>query len=336
MKRFPYPKTHTPLPCLKRGGLNLILSGSLLALLSATAGQAADVFLTASDSSGTSTSFNSAGNWGNLSAPSSGNAYFTGAFNIYTPNDTADHAFAGASLTVESGGKLIYGGGKDVNTITVNSLIVDGGTIQNSGTNSTTNMRLAGSINVTANGGTFNTGNFFLGSTITAAVSGSGTLVLTGGSSSGRIAFTSASNTFTGDLSLTNSATLTFGTTSHWTFSIGADGVNNSIYGTGTQVANLNGVFDFDMSGADTAPGNSWTIVDLGSVSATFDPTNFMVAGFTESTPGLWTFGGYQFDESTGVLSVVAIPEPSTYAAMAGLLTLAAVVCNRGRRGRSV
>ncbi|MFA6288883.1 MAG: PEP-CTERM sorting domain-containing protein [Opitutaceae bacterium] len=145
----------------------------------------------------------------------------------------------------------------------------------------------------------------------------------------------SACNTFTGDLSLTSSATLTLGITSHWTFSIGADGVNNRIYGTGSQAANLNGVFDFDLSGADTTPGSNRTIIDTSSVVATFDPVNFTVAGFTDNGGGLWTDGSYQFDEGTGVLSMTAIPEPSICAMLAGVLALGAVVRRRSR-GRAV
>lgn len=314
----------------KTGRGSATLMGVLL--LAATVVHAADVTLTATDTaSTTSTSFNSAGNWDDPNPPSSGNDYFTGAFNILTPNTTNDYSFAGASLTVGSGGALVYGGGKGTNTITVSHLILDGGTIQNSGTNSTTDLRLNGAINITANGGTINTGNFAAGSTINAAVSGSGTLVLAGGGSSGRIAFTSASNTFTGDLSLTSSATLTLGTSSQWTFIIGADGVNNSIYGTASQAANFNGVFNFDLSGADATGGNSWTIVDLSSVSATFDPANFSVSGFTANGAGtLWTNGVYQFDETTGLLSVAAIPEPSTYAFVFG--ALAGLVAVRRRR----
>jgi len=101
------------------------------------------------------------------------------------------------------------------------------------------------------------------------------------------------------------------------TFTIGANGVNNAILdasGAGFNDLTLDGTFLFDRSGPSIAEGNSWTIVGSGFDSLTYGP-NFAVSGFTEQTPGLWTLTDagttWSFNESTGNLAIVAVPEPS-------------------------
>ncbi|WPJ97238.1 hypothetical protein SH580_05895 [Coraliomargarita algicola] len=123
-------------------------------------------------------------------------------------------------------------------------------------------------------------------------------------------------NTYTGD-TLINAGTLTLSNSGGLTFAIGADGVNNSISGTGS--AALNGSFTFDLTEADTV--GTWNIVDTSSLSTTFGGT-FSVNGFSESAAGIWESGtGYTFSEITGELT--AIPEPASFA----LLTAGVVAC---------
>jgi hypothetical protein len=97
-------------------------------------------------------------------------------------------------------------------------------------------------------------------------------------------------------------------------FTIGPSGVNTSISGTGTAI--FDGDFNFNLSGASTASGDSWTIVNV--TSQTFDPT-FTVVGFTDIGGNSWTRYAngtiYRFDEATGVLWV---PEPSSLALLFG------------------
>jgi hypothetical protein len=138
-------------------------------------------------------------------------------------------------------------------------------------------------------------------------------------------------NTYSGNTILAGgSATVfTLGQTGALTFYIGANGVNNSISGSGT--ANFNGTFIFDLTGADTTDGNSWHIVDVGTVFESFSGT-FAVQGFSGSA-GVWTNGGFSFSEATGDLTyTAAIPEPSTYAMLGGL---GAVVFAFGHRRTS-
>jgi hypothetical protein len=106
------------------------------------------------------------------------------------------------------------------------------------------------------------------------------------------------------------------------TFVIGASGVNNGVSGSGTAL--FDGDFTFDLSGASAAPGDSWTIASVAN--QTFGAT-FSVVGFSESAD-VWTSGAYQFDESTGVLSVV--PEPTSVA----LIFVGVAVAVTGSRRR--
>ncbi|WP_269523254.1 beta strand repeat-containing protein [Coraliomargarita parva] len=120
-------------------------------------------------------------------------------------------------------------------------------------------------------------------------------------------------NTFTGDVTV-NAGTVTLADGASMTVYIGANGVNNGFLGTANLA--LDGLLIFDLSGADATAGNSWTIIGAG-VAESYGAT-FAVQDFTESEAGVWTLGDYTFTESTGVLTISAIPEPSAFAAILG------------------
>jgi autotransporter-associated beta strand protein len=145
-------------------------------------------------------------------------------------------------------------------------------------------------------------------------------------SASSRLIISGANTTFVGNTTVTL-GTLQLTDQGSLTFLIGANGVNNSIGGTGT--ADLNGTFNFNLVGA--AASGSWNIVDVNNLTETYGSA-FNVAGFTEVSQGLWTSDGgtgpYTFNESTGLLTA-AIPEPSAVALL-GLPGLALL----GRRVR--
>jgi autotransporter-associated beta strand protein len=192
----------SPFPAL---GLFVALAALSVALLGPVA-EAADVFLTADDATNAATtSFNGAGNWSNLSAPSGGNDYFTQGFRLRTPNTGGSKTFLGGSLTVNSSGIFHYAGSNS-QTITVDNFILAGGQVA-SGINN--NMTLAGNITLTANtSSSFNvtsnaTARNFI---VNAPISGSGSLSFFG--NNGYTALVSANNTFTGSVFVGTGATL--------------------------------------------------------------------------------------------------------------------------------
>jgi len=72
---------------------------------------------------------------------------------------------------------------------------------------------------------------------------------------------------------------------------------------------NAAGTWTFDLAGAGNDVGNSWQII---SGAATYDSSLFDIAGFNEVSSGVWTGSAnsviYEFDQGTGLLTV--IPEP--------------------------
>ncbi len=138
---------------------NRKLITSLLGLfvLAATS-QAANVFLKFNDAAGT-TSFTGSTNWSNSAVPALGNSYFTTnaagvGYQMRTPTGAGNYTFGGDSLTLctnaSSDSIALKGDGGTV--ITVNNLILAGGSVANGGNAAgvaTTNT-VVGSINVTA------------------------------------------------------------------------------------------------------------------------------------------------------------------------------------------
>lgn len=110
--------------------------------------------------------------------------------------------------------------------------------------------------------------------------------------------------------------------------------MNNQLSGTG--ILNFNGTLIVDLSGAEAINGNSWQIV-AESLTASFSET-FNMQDFSETEPdsGEWIFGNYTFSELTGTLSYSAVPEPSTYAVLAGLDILGFCAIRRRRNACSI
>lgn len=184
---------------------------------------AANVSLKASDASG-ATSFNTAGNWNNSLAPAAGNSYFTTNFNLRTPAPTTsgnNYIFAGDSLEIDTGARFIGKIGNNVvgnttsATITVNNLILNGGTMEQSDVdNDNASLTVAGNVTVnTATvmggiGGTGNNSTYFDTLEFTAPISGSAGLQISGsqvntGQETGVVKL-SAANPYTGTLTVTN------------------------------------------------------------------------------------------------------------------------------------
>jgi len=317
--------------------LVLILLLGCLCILS-TPAFAASFVMTATNA-GNYSSFNMDVNWSptGMGVPSAGNTYSTMGWLMRSPaNGTGylagDFTFAGDSLTVGGGNGAaapfwtINSNGTSNNNsliyklsgqnLTVNNLILDGGTIRDGlGDNNT--WSLNGNIYVTATGGGFIAQAL---GTINSAISGPGPIYIGDQGNTGTargIFFTSASSTYAGNIylqaALANRSRLVFSDDSIMNFAIGANGVNNSISGV-NGIATFNGDFKFLLDGASQNIGDTWTVASVGS--QTFSDT-FTVKDFTADIGGiLWTKAidvdkWYQFSESDGKLTVV--PEPATW-----------------------
>ncbi|CAA6691589.1 MULTISPECIES: autotransporter-associated beta strand repeat-containing protein [unclassified Lentimonas] len=147
----------------------------------------------------------------------------------------------------------------------------------------------------------------------------------------------SGANTHAGNLTFSGDGSLTLADGGSMTFFIEDAGVNNGITGNSVGgLLNLDGSFIFDLTGASTTVGDSWMVVD-GTFTETYGNTfavDSTVGSFTDLGGDVWGIVengvGYEFSELTGELSVV-VPEPSTYALLAGLLGLSYAMVRRRR-----
>lgn len=263
-------------------------------------------------------SIDTIGNWSNAAMPSSGNTYEVSLRYLRTPRTGASHTFPGDSLTLRTGGSVLYKG--TASQTLGSTMVLDGGYVR-SGQNDSTTFTLAGTINVTATGGGLSPDQSPI--IVDSVVSGTlGELWLTDSvnvfgdpnvSGPGKRITFNAVNTFTGNLRVdTNTVGTTLSGTSTWAFKIGASGVNNMISGVGK--INLDGLFRFDLTGAGTTLGDTWALVDYSTLTETYGST-FLVEGFTDKLDGTWSkdIGGsliYRFDEKTGILAVVERSTP--------------------------
>lgn len=291
------------------------------------------VTLTADDGIGAS-SFNSAGGWSSGVAPGAGNSYSNANFLLRTPaTTTTSYTFAGEALTITSSSAvasdlndaLLFKGTFAGNTtLTINNLTFNGGTLRNGSGDGNAFILAGNGVTVGASG----MGGHVQGPLIiTAPVLGSGPIKIVdpGSTSSARVlTFSNANNTYTGSIELVSSTSSRFALAdgANLIFVMGASGVNNSVFGAG--IAAFNGRFVFNLTGAATNLGSSWTIVS--AATKTFGGT-FSVDGFTKqgvgAGPGLWDLNTngvyYEFNTTNGLLSVVTEPTSSSGTASLGL-----------------
>ena len=122
----------------------------------------------------------------------------------------------------------------------------------------------------------------------------------------------SGDNTYMADTIVNEGAALVIADGGELTFYPAANGVTNSVGGTGTLL--FDGILRVATAGADATPGNSWVLVDVESLAAVDFSSTFRVTGpagdFSE-TPmdsGVWKKSSagleWTFNEESGTLSV--------------------------------
>ena len=238
---------------------------------------------------------------------------------VITPNTFRFNTTAANAVTFAAGNNVIGAGGILVTSAVGSNLsTITGGNLMGS----TIGKDLVVIQNNIGNGLTIASSIVNNGTATTLTKSGSGLLTLSG------------TNTYTGT-TYVNAGTLTLAAGSSTLFAV-TDVGSSQFLGTGT--VNFNGSFSFDLSGVSITTG-SWSLVDVANLSETFGLTSITSTGgltFTNNA-GIWTSNdnAWTFNQSTGILSVSAVPEPATAAALLGSLVLAVTVLRR-RRSRQV
>jgi Endoglucanase len=149
--------------------------------------------LTAHDT-GSSQSFSSGLHWDNSLAPQAGAAYVVDGYDLRTSGVTTNIAFAGDSLTLKNGGRLLLRT-EAPSVVTVGDLHADGGEIALA---RATDFVLAGEITLHAGGLALTTGSTTRTLTISAEIKGSGGLTHSMAASATNVTLTHANNTYGG------------------------------------------------------------------------------------------------------------------------------------------
>ena len=230
-----------------------------------------------------------------------------------TTANFVDLGGAGQTAVVKSGGAFINSNGFNV---TIPQALLDGtggGGLTKSG---------AGTLTLSA-------ANTYTGATVVNA----GTLAL---ASAGSLASTSFSigNGATFDTSAKASFDLSGVATT-----IGLDASTGGFFNAGSGALTVGNSLSLNFSTASLVGGTAYNLFDFGSRTGDFSSVNLTgsISSSLARSGSLWTGTsgsfGFSFDESNGVLTVTAVPEPSTCAALFGALALGASAVRRRRRG---
>jgi hypothetical protein len=315
-----------------RNKLVLLLMFGILCILNVQA-LAAVIIMSADDGAGT-TSFNAGTHWTGGAAPVAGNAYYTSGHLLRLSATSGTYTFAGDSLTLgydpandALANSFPFPGGavnndgllfKATNEIAnISNLIMDAGIIRD-GNGTGQSVTLNGNLYVTSRGGGFYAQ---CNQTINSVISGPGTIYFgdNGSGEAGRtVTFTSGLSTYAGNIIMSplpsrttaGYARLTFAAGSIMNFTIGANGVNNSISGIGT--LDYAGALNINLTAADNTIGDTWILSN--PMTQTYEST-FSINGFTSlGDSNTWTEAAngviYQYTQNNGTLTVV--PEPAT------------------------
>lgn len=230
-----------------------------------------------------------------------------GTGSVIDLNNNADRTDVSNTLNLNGGTVNISSvfSNKAVGNRTIN---FNGGTLRPTISSATFMPATAASVaSVKAGGAIFDTNGF----DITVAESLTADTTSTGGGltklGAGTLTLTGV-NTYAGNTTVSEGS-LILADNASLQFSVGANGVNSKLTGSGT--VTIDGDFAFDLTNASTAVGNSWTIVDHATLTETYGPT-FSVTGFAlQGSKWIKPAAGttvYQFDPATGILITVLDP----------------------------
>jgi hypothetical protein len=297
----------------------LLTSLTVICALGMSAG-ADTVNLAATDASGQH-SYDTGTNWDDSSAPVAGNDYVVSReYNLRTEAGVAGTTFGGDSLTLNGSGALSLLGSNNT-TYTVNHLISDNGKVNAGAANYT--YFLDGNITIqsggfNANMSTHSSNRWLI---IDADITGTGGLNVIGGASGKTKKVTlNGQAAYTGSTSINAYTTLVVANS--LLFDVN-DGSNSDISGSG--FLDMYSTMRLDV--ADVTTDGSWNLIDVTNLTERYnDDFSVALAGgqaFAESE-GVWTLldgnNSWEFTESTGVLTMTVVPEPTTLLLAGGSL----------------
>ena len=225
-----------------------------------------------------------------------------------------DSEWGSGNAVVQSGATADVNGMNlsSVKTVTVNGAGVGGiGAFINSSATDVINSNFQLTLGSDSSIGVTGAGSLTVGAisgnhALTKVGSGAGSLVLDG------------ADTYTGATTVSAGA-LVLGSTGSALMAINPTAAPTEQF-LGTGALALDGTLKLDLS-AITGSSGSWMLVDMAHLAATYDVGTFAVT-LADGTPfanaggGMWTYaaGGknWSFSESTGTLTLGAVPEPGT------------------------
>ncbi|MFA6287604.1 MAG: autotransporter-associated beta strand repeat-containing protein [Opitutaceae bacterium] len=220
----------------------------------------------------------------------------------------------------------------------------------NSITGTNRNLTLGGAAGGTV-GGTITTG------TGTLTKDGAGTWNLNGANtysgatliSAGTLALGSTGSLASTTYSIGNGATFDVSAQSNYSLAAVAVTIDVGSAGAGlfngpTGALTLGNALTLNFTTSMLTNGQTYNLFDFGSQTEDFSSVTLsgsIIGSFLLTSADTWTgsFGGYDFtfSEATGILSLAAIPEPSTWALLFGGASLLFVVCRKWQaRSRSL
>lgn len=235
--------------------------------------------------------------------------------------------FVGTGSTTATFGALAVNGTGAVNIRQGSATVAN-----TSGTLQVASLTGTGTVRVTSVASTGSTGTLKIESTADASFSG----VLADGSS-GALSVTKSGNftqTLSGALNTyTGGTTVTEGTLA--TAATGAFGAGNVSVAAGASLTLGNSASIGDLTTLTFASTSNIALDFTGSetVGAVYNSitSTFLTAGTHDATSLNSFFGGISAFSGTGSITVSAIPEPSTYAALVGAMVLGSVALRRRR-----